>query len=46
MAKAVIGFTDDEIRRLRTYRDDFADNAEQVADDFYETLTDDDETIK
>jgi hypothetical protein len=33
------GFTDDDIRRLRTYRDDLADSAEQMADDVCNLLT-------
>ncbi|MFC7078595.1 globin-coupled sensor protein [Haloarcula halophila] len=44
--KDFIGFTDDDVRRLRTYRNDFADNADQVAEDFYDNLTDHEETVE
>jgi heme-based aerotactic transducer len=44
--KDFVGFSDEDVRRLRTYRDDFAANAERVADDFYANLSDYDETVE
>jgi len=44
--KDFIGFTDDDVRRLRTYQDDFEDNAEQVAEDFYDNITDHEQMVE
>ena len=44
--KDFVGFDQDDVRRLRTYEQAFADNAEQVADDFYDNLTDYEETVE
>ena len=44
--KEFIGFDEDDGRRLRNYEQVFADNAERIAEDFYDNLTDYDETVR
>jgi methyl-accepting chemotaxis protein len=44
--KEFIGFDQDDEYRLREYQDAFAASAEQVADDFYDNLTDYDQTVE
>ena len=43
--KDFLGFDSDDVQRLQTYQDAFAENAEKVADDFYDNLTDYEETV-
>jgi hypothetical protein len=43
--KEFVGFDDRDVQRLQTYQDAFAENAEQIADDFYDNLTDYEETL-
>ena len=44
--KEFIGFSAEDARRLQSYRGSFKNNAEQVADDFYENITDHEETVE
>ena len=44
--KEFVGFDDDDVRRLEKYQELFGRHAEQIADDFYENLTDYDEAIE
>ncbi|SDJ63939.1 heam-based aerotactic trancducer [Halovenus aranensis] len=44
--KEFIGFTQEDAERLEAYQDAFAGQAEQVAADFYENITEHDETIE
>jgi methyl-accepting chemotaxis protein len=44
--KDFIGFDQEDKHRLREYQDAFAANAEQVADDFYDNLTDYEQTVE
>ena len=43
--KEFVGFDDEDERRLSRYEDAFAENAEQIADDFYENLTGHQQTV-
>lgn len=43
--KDFIGFGREDVRRLESYQDVFAESAEQIADDFYDNLTDYEETM-
>ncbi|MGM0448076.1 MAG: protoglobin domain-containing protein, partial [Methanobacteriota archaeon] len=44
--KEFVGFDEEDERRLSRYEDAFAENAEQIADDFYENLTDHEQTVE
>ncbi|MEF8937791.1 MAG: protoglobin domain-containing protein [Halovenus sp.] len=44
--KDFVNFSEDDVRRLTGYQDLFAEHADQVADDFYENLTDYEETVE
>ncbi|GGJ09564.1 chemotaxis protein [Halobellus salinus] len=44
--KEFIGFDEEDVERLSAYEQRFAENAEQVADDFYENLSGHDETVE
>jgi methyl-accepting chemotaxis protein len=44
--KDFVGFGPEDVRRLESYQDVFAENAEQVADDFYENITQHEETVE
>ena len=44
--KDFVGFDAEDVRRLESYQEEFAENAEQVADDFYDNLTDYEETVE
>ncbi|WP_349254486.1 globin-coupled sensor protein [Halorientalis sp.] len=43
--KEFIGFDQDDVARLQQYEDAFRSNAEQVADDFYDNVTDNEQTL-
>ena len=43
--KEFVGFDAEDERRLSRYEDAFAENAEQIADDFYENLTGHQQTV-
>ena len=43
--KEFVGFDEEDERRLSRYEDAFAENADQIADDFYENLTGHQQTV-
>ena len=43
--KEFVGFDDEDVRRLERYEEAFADNADQVATDFYENLAGHQQTV-
>ncbi|WP_011322388.1 protoglobin domain-containing protein [Natronomonas pharaonis] len=44
--KEFVDFDDEDIQRLESYSDVFAANAGRIADDFYENITDHEETVE
>ncbi|WP_066411671.1 globin-coupled sensor protein [Halorubrum aethiopicum] len=43
--KAFVGFDEEDVRRLERYEEAFAANADRVAEDFYDNLTDHQQTV-
>ena len=43
--KEFVGFDEEDVQRLSRYEDAFAENADQIADDFYDNLTGNQQTV-